>query len=336
MDRFDDYLAEIAKVRQQLDARIVGQDDLKTSLIVSVFAGGMTPGENTHILLRSVPGLGKTETAKAFAGAFSLVFRRIQFKSDDMPKDFFFSYEQDLSSAVWKKHKGAIYTNILLVDEINRAHPDTHSGLLEAMAEGQFTEQGETVLLPQPFMVIGTFNPVEQKGTYSFLEALKDRVTMQINIPYPSPRELGKIREMHERGAFPEIHPVMGARQIFEIRKVIQEEVEVSERVKRFIEGHIQASRPEHNHQLKRLVKLGLSPRGAIWLTRVSKVAAFLANRTYVIPADVERYMVPVLMHRIILADELAMTMEPIDLQKELGNVAQAIIRQAAVYAKEG
>ena len=332
---FDELLGKTELVAQQLDLRIVGQKNLKWAILVCLFAGGVDSKHNSHMLIRSYPGLGKTEIASALANALDMKFRRFQFTADVLPKDLFMEYAQDPESKVWIQKEGAIFTNILLADEINRAHPDAHGGLLEAMQEGQVTIEGKTYELPKPFVLIGTLNPIEQRGTYGFVEALKDRFTMQIDIGYPSFDEEVEISRIHERSEHDPLQQVMDVDTVFDIRRTIERDVSISEAAERFIVACVRATRPEENPELRGIVEIGVSSRGVIWLKRIAKVVAFFENRNYVLPKDVERIVFPVLVHRIRLSGDIFIEKDPAEIEEVYSEVVRKIIFSAIGHAKE-
>ena len=268
---------------------LVGLRDEVRLILSSMIVGG-------HVLLEGVPGVAKTTMAKAVASALNLKYRRIQFTPDLLPADIIGTmiYRQDKGFVF---HKGPIFTNILLVDEINRASPRTQSALLEAMQERQVTIEGNTLKLPEPFIVIATQNPIELEGTFPLPEAQIDRFLMKIEIGYPGRNEtkeiLKRLRIIEE---WP-IRPVAGAEDILAARDIVWS-IHVEESVMDYIVSIVEETR---RHPA---VRLGGSPRAAIALLQVARALAVMDGRDYVIPDDVKKAALPVLVHRLILRPE--------------------------------
>lgn len=329
MGKFDEYISAIGRVRQVLDARILGQNRLKESLILCFFSGGLTSEENSHILLRSIPGRGKTTAGEIFASAFDLSTSKVELTIDQMPKDFFFRWELK-GKGDFVRHYGKIFVNIFIVDEINRAHPDAHAAFLGAFEKGKISPSEGTFDVPFPFMVIGTYNPIEQKGTHIIPEALKDRFRMQAGARRLTKEEMLSLQKMHETGAFlgaDQVQP-LSREEALELRAAVQNEVEVGESIHNFVAELVAASSPEENKSLAGKTKYELSPRANIALIRTSKVVAFLDNRPFVIPNDVERVAQSVLAHRIILGDEFELSSTE-DEEKERRNVVSQLVEEA-------
>jgi len=273
----------------------VGDIEAVSKIIASILAGG-------HVLIEDYPGIGKTFLAKLVARLLGLEFRRIQFTPDLLPSDI-------VGTKVWRQDKGyfetvkgPIFANLILADEINRAPPKTQAGLLEAMEEGQVTIEGDTLKLPQPFIVIATQNPIELEGTYPLPEAQLDRFMIRISLGYPDD-EIGLLkRRITWRTDDPTIYvkPVTNAGELLEIRQFLESSVTVSDELL----GYISSFRVIRKDPR---VLAGPSPRGIISLMRMSKAMALLEGRDYVIPDDVKRVAADVLGHRVVLKPEVTL-----------------------------
>ncbi|MDK2847275.1 MAG: MoxR-like ATPase [Desulfuromonadales bacterium] len=282
----------IRQVLQTLDNDILqGKERALRLSFIALLAGG-------HVLLEDLPGLGKTTLALALASVLGLSFGRIQCTSDLLPSDItgLSIYERD--SGRFRFVKGPIFNNILLADEINRAMPKTQSAMLEAMEERRVTVEGTTHVLPDPFLVIATQNPVEQIGTFPLPESQLDRFLLVTGVGYP-PEELEKdiIRNggIHDR--IRTLTPLLGEGQLITARKAVQT-VHLGNKLVDYIYALVAASR-EHPYLIT-----GLSTRGALNLASAARAAAYLEGRDYVIPEDIQSLAVPVGAHRLILRPE--------------------------------
>jgi MoxR-like ATPase len=254
-----------------------------------------------HILIEDVPGVGKTMLAKAIARSIDCSFRRIQFTPDLLPTDVTGVNVFNQERGDFEFKPGAIFANIVLGDEINRASPKTQSALLESMEERQVTIDTETYQLGVPFMVIATQNPIEHEGTYPLPEAQLDRFMMRLGIGYPTAEVEAEILATHGvRSTLPDIGPVMDA---LAVREMIDKarEVHVSGDVRRYIVDIVEASRKHPD------LYLGASPRASIMLLRASRAMAAADERDFVIPDDVKSLAVPVLSHRVIVTADAVM-----------------------------
>jgi MoxR-like ATPase len=255
-----------------------------------------------HLLIEDVPGVGKTMLAKAMARSVDCSFRRIQFTPDLLPTDVtgvnVFNQEQ----RDFEFKPGAIFANIVLGDEINRASPKTQSALLECMEERQVTVDTETHPLGTPFMVIATQNPIEHEGTYPLPEAQLDRFMLRLSIGYPSPEVEAEILETHSAGApLGDIGPVTDAPGVAEM--IMQaREVHVAPTLRRYIVDLIEATRHHGD------IYLGASPRAALMILRAARAMAAADERDFVIPDDVKALAVPALGHRIIVTADAVMS----------------------------
>ncbi|MEM1668396.1 MAG: MoxR family ATPase [Thermofilaceae archaeon] len=252
-----------------------------------------------HALVEGVPGIAKTTLAKSIARLFNLEFKRIQMTPDLLPADILGFYIYDPRTGEFKLRMGPIFTNILLVDEINRASPRTQSALLEAMQERQVTIEGYTFKLEEPFMVIATQNPIEMEGVFPLPEAQVDRFLVKIETGYPSSEGFKNILKRIDEIelAVEEIKPVFDKEQILKIMEEVKK-VYVDDSIYDYIVKVVEETRTHP------AVKLGGSPRAGIAILRLSKAWAYLEGRNYVIPDDVKIVAKPALVHRIILKPE--------------------------------
>jgi MoxR-like ATPase len=275
-----------------VERAVVGKHDLLEMMMASVLAGG-------HILLEDFPGLGKTLAARSFAAALGLVFKRIQFTPDLLPGDITGGYIFNRTKNKFELRKGPIFANIVLADEINRASPKTQSALLEAMQEGQVTIEGETLPLPEPFLVLATQNPIEYEGTFPLPEAQLDRFMLKLKVGYPSVEEEKLIlrRRRERRQDEVVLSEITKAKQLLELRAAV-ETVHVDADLEEYIATLVHATRTD------RRVAVGASPRGSLAFLKMARANAALDGRDYVTPDDIKRYAFPVLGHRVILQPE--------------------------------
>jgi MoxR-like ATPase len=284
--------AEIAKV-------IVGQKQIVDELLISVLAGG-------HCLLEGVPGLAKTLMVSTLAQSLELGFRRVQFTPDLMPSDIIGTeiLEEDHVSGkrFFKFQKGPVFTNILLADEINRTPPKTQAALLEAMQEKRVSYAGEVHVLPRPFFVLATQNPVEQAGTYPLPEAQLDRFLMFIRVPYPSEAEEIEILSRTTGNRDVKLDTILNAEDMIELQSLVRE-VEVSEDLLTYIASMARSSRPgeSSNATVKEYVRWGSGPRAGQALVLCAKARALMNGHFAVTLDDVRSIAKAVLRHRILL-----------------------------------
>jgi MoxR-like ATPase len=287
----------VVSIRNEIKKIIVGQDEMVRLIITAILADG-------HVLIEGVPGVAKTLTAKLVARSVNAGFSRIQFTPDLMPSDVLGTpvFNPQLSTFEFKK--GPVFSNIILVDEINRAPAKTQSALLEVMEERQATIDGKSYPMPSPFMVLATQNPVEQEGTYRLPEAQLDRFLFKVIVPYPSETEeftiLNQFHQMGNTVVLDMIHPVLGAKEINELRQQIKTLV-IEEKLLQFIAKLIHQTR---NHKS---IYLGASPRASLSIMNASKAAAAIKGRDFVTPEDILEVVPPVLRHRIILSPDKEM-----------------------------
>jgi len=284
-----DVLAELGRV-------VVGQRTLLERLLIGLLADG-------HVLLEGVPGLAKTLAVRTLAAIVSGEFRRIQFTPDLLPADLIGTQIYNQRSGEFTVQKGPIFTNILLADEINRAPAKVQSALLEAMQEKQVTIGGQSLPLPDLFLVLATQNPIEHEGTYPLPEAQVDRFMFKLVVSYPAREEEREILDRMTSGPEPTAAPVLDSARVLDARRLVQE-VYVDDRVKGYVLDVIGATRDPGAvglGDLRPLVEYGASPRAGIFLLRAAKAHAFLAGRAYVTPEDVKALALDTLRHRIIL-----------------------------------
>jgi len=288
----------IRRLLDGLNTAILGQQALVDLVVICLLARG-------HLLLEGLPGLGKTELVKALAALLGLEFRRIQFTPDLLPGDIIGVpiLEEHDSRRRMVFHRGPVFSNLLLADEINRATPKTQSALLEAMSEHRVTVLGETHALPHPFFVLATQNPIELEGTYPLPEAQLDRFTMKINVSGIPPEVLQEIITTRRHGRPPELEVVVNSEQWMEVTEAV-ERVHLPAAVAGYISRLVAASHPDAANapdEVQRFVRFGASPRAAIALSATARAAALINERPNVSFDDVRRVAPAVLNHRILL-----------------------------------
>ncbi|RKF03423.1 MoxR-like ATPase [Tenacibaculum lutimaris] len=287
----------VIKIKEQLGKVIVGQEEFMELLLVSLLADG-------HVLIEGVPGVAKTVTAKLLAKTIATDFSRIQFTPDLMPSDVLGTSVLNMKTSDFEFKKGPIFSNIVLIDEINRAPAKTQAALFEVMEEKQITMDGEQYIMNPPFMVLATQNPIEQEGTYALPEAQLDRFLFKINVGYPNLDEEIQIITAHNdrKGALPQtqVEAVLTESELLEYRSKVFD-VLVEEKIIKYIAQLISNTR--NNAHLF----LGGSPRASIAVLMASKAFAAINGRDFVIPEDVKKSIYPVLRHRIMLTPEREM-----------------------------
>ncbi len=292
-------MADISKVSKttkqvidEVERAVVGKRALLEMMMSSVLAGG-------HILLEDFPGLGKTLIARSFAKALGLEFKRIQFTPDLLPGDITGGYIFNRTKNKFELRKGPIFANIILADEINRASPKTQSALLEAMQEGQVTIEGETLPLPEPFLVLATQNPIEYEGTFPLPEAQLDRFMLKLSVGYPSLEEEKLIlrRRRERKQDEVDLREIATAKQLLELCEAV-ESVHVDADLENYIASLVHATRVD------RRVAVGASPRGSLAFLKMARANAALEGRDFIIPDDIKRYATAILGHRVILQPE--------------------------------
>ncbi|MBR1471155.1 MAG: MoxR family ATPase [Lachnospiraceae bacterium] len=287
-----DLSQKLTAFRDQMNSRFAGKKEVVENLLCCFLAGG-------HILLEDVPGVGKTTLARTFANSLGLSFGRIQFTPDTMPGDVTGMTIYDMKSGEFHYRPGAILQNIVLADELNRTPPKTQSALLEAMAEGQVSVDGDIHAIPQPFMVVATQNPISFTGTYPLPEAQLDRFMMKLTIGYPDAAEEIRMAKTHLSGADTEpVKPILTTEDVLRLRKETAG-VTMNDAVLNYAQQIIAASRSGQEFLL------GASPRALIHLTLAARAYAYLCGRDFVTPNDLKHCTVPVLSHRLLLSAEM-------------------------------
>lgn len=294
---FAETLQKIAKIKSECSKTIVGHHEIIDIMIACILCEG-------HILLEGVPGIAKTLTAKSLAKTLDAKFSRIQFTPDLMPTDILGTSIYNTKESVFIFQQGPIFSNIVLIDEINRAPAKTQSALFEVMEEQQVSFDGKSYSMEFPFLVIATQNPIEQEGTYRLPEAQLDRFLIKLILSYPSKDEeieiLNKYIHTATTSALGQIHPVIQAKDIRSIQNDLKS-VHVEPQIVDYIAQVINETRNHVN------LYLGASPRASLATLRLAKVIAMMAERSFVIPDDVQFVAPYVLNHRILLTPEAEM-----------------------------
>lgn len=279
---------KIKEILDQIETVIVGKNEVMERILMAILAGG-------HVLMEDVPGVGKTTTAMTFARVLGLETRRVQFTSDTMPSDIigFSVYDKDTGKLVYKP--GAVMTNLLLADEINRTSPKTQSALLEVMEEHTITVDGETHALPAPFICIATQNPLGSAGTQPLPQSQIDRFMVSLSIGYPTlENQMKIINAQRYSNPLEEIRAVTNAQNLLEVQNYLTS-VRMTDGVLAYA---IRLCEQTRSHPL---VELGISPRGVSALVRMARAGAILRERNYVVPEDVQNVFVDVCAHRLAL-----------------------------------
>ena len=308
---------KINEILQEIETVIVGKRENVEKILMAVLAGG-------HVLMEDVPGVGKTTTAMTFAKVLGLQTRRVQFTSDTVPSDIigYSVYDKDSGSFVYKP--GAVMTNLLLADEINRTSSKTQSALLECMEELHVTVDGETHELPKPFVVLATQNPVGSAGTTLLPSSQLDRFMVKLSMGYPDFKsQVSILRDRHSTNPLDKLNPIV---TIDELRQLIDQaaRVEVKDSIYEYVTHLTQATR-EHP-----MVALGVSPRGALAVCRMAKARAFVLGRDYMIPEDVAAVFPDVCAHRLLLSTKARMLEERPEniIRSILDSVNMPVLRQ--------
>ncbi|ADL68049.1 AAA family ATPase [Thermoanaerobacterium thermosaccharolyticum] len=281
----------IVKIIDNISKVIIGKTEEVKLVLVALLSGG-------HVLIEDVPGVGKTSLVKALAKSINADFKRIQFTPDLLPSDVIGVSIYNPEKGVFEFKQGPIMSQILLADEINRTSPKTQSSLLEAMEERQVTVDGKTYMLPRPFMVIATQNPIEYDGTFRLPEAQLDRFMIKVNLGYPDIKhEIEMLKRFEALDPLEDLKPVVSIMEILKMQNEVKS-VYVDDSILDYIITIV------NNTRNLSTVLLGASPRAAISLMKASQAKAFIEGRNYVLPDDVKYLSVPVLSHRIILKNE--------------------------------
>ncbi len=288
-DRIAAAKERVDAVRREVSRVFIGPSRIVDHLIVALLARG-------HVLLEGVPGVAKTTLAKAFADSLGVDVRRIQFTPDLLPADITGTYVLSPKDGTFTFRRGPVFANLVLADEINRAPPKTQAALLEAMQEQQVTVEGDGFLLPPPFIVVATQNPIDLEGTYPLPEAQIDRFMVHLFIGYPKRQdEIAMLMAHHVDAA--QAQPVVDAAVVVQMQELTKR-VHVEPDLYEFAVSLTEFTRNDSR------VLLGASPRATLGLIQVAKASAIVAGRSYATPDDLCEYAVPVLAHRLIMADD--------------------------------
>ena len=288
-----DVEAEGARLAEAIGRVVEGKPDVVRLALVVLLAEG-------HLLIEDVPGVGKTTLAKALARTIDGTVRRIQFTPDLLPSDVTGVAVYDQESRAFEFKPGAVFANVVVADEINRASPKTQSALLECMEERQVTVDGVTYELARPFMVVATQNPLEMEGTYPLPEAQRDRFTARVSMGYPDrDAELAMLDERATVDPLTQLTPVTDAAQVRALVAAVGR-LHVAEPLRRYVVSLVEATRRSPD------LRLGASPRAGLQLLRAARAAAALSGRDHVLPDDVQAMAVPVLAHRLLLTPDAA------------------------------
>ncbi len=294
----------IAAVSNAFATKVVGQDNLRQTLLIGLLTGG-------HILLESVPGLAKTTAARVIAEAIDGGFRRIQCTPDLLPSDIIGTQIYDAANNSFATQLGPVHSNIVLLDEINRSSAKTQSAMLEAMEERQTTIAGRNYPIPDPFLVIATQNPVDQEGTYPLSEAQTDRFMLKDVLGYPSPEQEAEVMFRIEGGVYDRVHeskPVVTLDEVRRLQTLVQN-VHMDPVLVHYASQLVNVTRRPQQFlppQLARLIEYGASPRATIAFCKSARALAVLSGRNHVVPDDLKQLAHRVLRHRLILGFEAA------------------------------
>jgi MoxR-like ATPase len=295
----DRAAARLGEIQRAVGEVVVGQDRLVESMLVAMLCRG-------HVLLEGVPGLAKTLTVRSLAGVLGGSFQRLQFTPDLLPADVTGTLVFDQRTSEFVAHRGPVFANLVLADEINRAPAKVQSALLEAMEERQVTIGDTTFALPTPFVVLATQNPIEQEGTYPLPEAQLDRFLFKLHVDYPVAEEERRVLEFHLSETFPSPRNVTSLDELAGLETVCRE-VYVDDRIRSYIVALVNATRRPADVGLGDLVPLigfGASPRASIALAVGSRALALVRGRAFVTPEDIKELAPSVLRHRIVLTYE--------------------------------
>ena len=281
----------LSRIRQAIATVVVGKRETVDQLLVAVLCRG-------HVLIEDVPGVGKTLLARSLAATMGCSFRRVQFTPDVLPSDVTGSNVFDQRTSEFSFRPGPIFTQVLLADEINRATPRAQSALLEAMEERQVTVDGQTMSLPEPFLVLATQNPIELEGTFPLPEAQLDRFLLRVHPGYPSVEEEdAMIRRFESGDPLSRLTPEVGAADVLALQAA-RDAIHVGDEVRAYLLQVVRSTRSDER------VALGASPRAALALNRAVQANALLAGRNFAVPDDVKALTPAVLAHRLILSTD--------------------------------
>ncbi|HEY3028396.1 MAG TPA: MoxR family ATPase [Pyrinomonadaceae bacterium] len=285
--------AKIDLLQDAIETVIRGKPEAVRLAIVTLIAGG-------HLLIEDVPGVGKTTLAHALARALDCVFQRIQFTSDLLPSDVIGLSVYNQLTGVFEWKPGPVFANVVLADEINRTTPKTQSALLEAMAERQVTVEGITHALPSPFIVLATQNPIEHHGTYPLPESQLDRFMLRLRIGYPGQDDEKQIlRDREHSEPLDSIRAVMAAANVLELQRSVSS-VSVDDAIVDYLMRIVAATRDSE------MLDLGVSPRATLALFRAAQALALTEERSYCVPDDIKRLVIPIFAHRLVISSRYA------------------------------
>lgn len=306
---------KVNRLQRAIETVIKGKPESVRLAIVTLIAGG-------HLLIEDVPGVGKTTLAHALARALNCSFQRVQFTSDLLPSDVIGLSVYDQHNGVFEWKPGPIFANVVLADEINRTTPKTQSALLEAMGEGQVTVEGITHTLPVPFMVVATQNPIEHHGTYPLPESQLDRFMLRLRIGYPAEgAEKQILRDREYQNPLDELQAVMSGVEIIELQQSVSA-VSVDDALVEYLMRIVTATRDSE------MLDLGVSPRGTLALFRAAQALAVTEERSYCIPDDIKRLVLPVFAHRILVSSRFSSSLRR---SEEAEAVLREIIKTVSV-----
>ncbi|UUC45489.1 AAA family ATPase [Flavobacterium cerinum] len=290
-------LESVNKIKRELGTVIVGQEKMIDQLLAAILSNG-------HVLLEGVPGVAKTITAKLLSKTLALQFNRIQFTPDLMPSDILGTSVFDLSKSAFEFKKGPVFSNFVLIDEINRAPAKTQAALFEVMEERQITIDGKTYILDAPFLVIATQNPIEQEGTYRLPEAQLDRFLFKINIDYPNLQEeiaiIQRENALQDRNKLESVQQIVTQSDLLKYQNLVKQ-ILIEQNLIEYIAKIVLNSRENP------FLYLGASPRASIAILNAAKAFAALRGRDFVTPEDIKEAAVPVLQHRVVVSPEREM-----------------------------
>ena len=278
----------VSKLENNICQVVLGKPEVVRMCLVALLSG-------EHVLLEDVPGVGKTLVAKALAKSVSGQFCRLQFTPDLLPSDILGSSVYDAKESRFVFHRGPIFANIVLADEVNRAPPRTQSALLEAMSEGQVSVDGQTLKLPSPFLVIATQNPYEFEGTYALPESQLDRFLVRLSVGYPAVADERLVLSSHRlKEPVQDLQPAVSGEQILQLQQAVRQ-VRFDDSLGNYLLDIVHLTRQCDD------LRVGVSTRGALSLYRAAQSLALIEGRTFVIPEDIKRLTLPVLAHRVLL-----------------------------------